>query len=371
MESPTIARHGASFAANCLGWELLARKEFQGSSIIISPASIALCLALLGGGAEGQARETIFSKLGAPNADGMRSESANLLKAFEDESDATITGGNAVYFDRTCEVNPKFEEHVRAFQAVVNREYERLPDAVDEINGWVSEQTHGMITKLVGREMLENPLAHIVLLNALSFKGFWETPFNQSNTVEGYSFWNSSGSSTAVPMMFLKKEHVLAAEGPGYTVACLPYKQASPSAPSTWFMGYLPNEDQSANDILPKLRTGHAPLTSSKYDNFGLPRFEIEKSLSLLPVLRDLGYLSTNSFPEMAKGSNVVSSIIHKTKIEVDEQGTRAAAATTIMMTRAMFVEERNLIFNRPFVFSIVDERGLALFTGVFSPEGC
>lgn len=336
---------------------------------MVSPASIALCLALLGGGAEVQAQEAFFSKSGAPNAERMRFDYANLLRAFEDESDATITGGNAVYFDSACEVNPAFEEHVRAFQAVVNREYDRLPDAVDEINGWVSGQTRGMITKLVSREMLESPLAHIVLLNALSFKGFWETPFNKSNTVQEYPFHDSSGSST-VPMMFLKKERVLTAEGPGYTVACLPYEKKSPSAPSTWFMGYLPNVDQSVNDILPKLREGHAPLTSTKYDNFGLPRFEIEKSLSLLPVLRELGYLSTTSFPEMAKGSNVVSSIIHKTKIEVDERGTRAAAASAIMMTRAMFVHERNLIFNCPFVFSIVDESGLALFTGVFSQEG-
>ena len=367
METPSIARHGVPFAANCLGWELLAREEFQKTSIMVSPASIILCLALLGGGTEEQTRGAFFEKLGAPSAEQLRPTFSDLLRAFEDESDATITGGNAVYFDTGCEVNPAFEEHVRNFEAVVNKEYARLPDAVDEMNAWVSEQTRGMITRLVSRELLENPLAHTVLLNAMSFKGFWEAPFNKLDTMEEYLFHNSSESKT-VPMMFLKKKHLLTAEGPGYTVACLPYKGTSPSAPSTWFVGYLPDEGTCVNNILPKLREGYQPLVSKKYDKFGLPRFEIEKSLSLLPILKELGYLPTISFPEMSAGSNVASSVIHKTKIEVDEEGTRAAAATVIAVARARLVEEKVLIFDRPFVFSIVDEKGLALFTGAFSP---
>lgn len=366
-KAPATARHGVPFAANCLGWELLAQERTQGTSLMVSPASIMMCLGLLGGGAEVQAQEAFFSNLGAPTAEKLRSALSGLLKAFKDDADETITGWNAVYFDGSCEVNPVFEQHLKDFQAVLSQKYDALPDATDEINLSVSEKTRGMITQLVSREDLKN--AHTVFLNAMSFKGFWASQFDKQHTVEDYPF-QTNPQACNVPMMFLKNEHVLTAQGPGYTAACLPYKKATPSAPSTWFLGYLPDPDTSVNSILPKLRAGHEHFVSEKHDTFGLPRIEIESSLELSSVLTQLGYLPTTNFPQMGTGNHLVSAVIHKTKIEVDEEGTRAAAATAAVMTRCLPAPGEVLIFDRPFVFSIVDERGLALFTGVFSPTG-
>lgn len=170
-------------------------------------------------------------------------------------------------------------------------------------------------------------------------------------------------------MVIRKPATVLSARGQGYTVACLPYRTQSPSSPSMYFTGYLPDPRNTVKNVLARLPDGHGPLRETRYSRFGLPRFEIETSLSLFPLLDQLGYPVREDSSRMGgPGPNLVSEVVHKTKITVDEKGTRAAAATAIVMSRGGGgATPPDLIFDRPFVFSITDDAGLEFLAGMYS----
>lgn len=94
---------------------------------------------------------------------------------------------------------------------------------------------------------------------------------------------------------------------------------------------------------------------------------ELSYEMELLPTLQQLGFPVSTSFPNMGSGPVQVQNVIHKTAVSLDEEGTRAAAAT-VVATRCVAMESNNLIFNRPFVFSIIaNDTGAILLTGVFT----
>ena len=96
------------------------------------------------------------------------------------------------------------------------------------------------------------------------------------------------------------------------------------------------------------------------------PAFDLEGDLELKSLLTSLGYPLSGSFTAMGEGDNLIGAILHRAKIKVDEVGTQAAAATAVMMMRRSLPEVNELIFNRPFVFAIMDADQTAVFTGTF-----
>jgi serine protease inhibitor len=350
--------------ARVLGWKLLSiyfedESKWSNPGLMVSPASITLCIALSGGMLSSDEEHNFYGSLGARGPEDVKQAFAELLAAFTDNRETTIKGGNAAYFQKQFPVSPQLQNHLELFGAVSDNSYGDLRNAVDEINSWVSHQTRGMIPHLVNSDLLAR--ANIVLLNALSFKGFWRSTFDQSLTEKRFPFRLSKSRTVRLPMMIQRQTEVLTARGPGYTAARLPYRGTSRLMPFLSFSAYLPDEGKSVSQLLEKLDRGHGQFRPTNYSRFGLPKFEIESSLTILPVLKDLGY----PIPKE------IDDVIHKTKITVDEEGTRAAAATAAV-SRGCGVPAPlpDLIFNRPFAFCIGDEAsGIALFSGVFSPS--
>lgn len=351
-------------ATTCLGWKLLklvlkghSRAGTDGPGLMISPASITLCLALLGGVVPSDKHEEFYKSMGASTAQEMKQAFQSLLSAFGDGKETTLRGGNAVYYAKDEPMSEEVREHFELFGALVNHSFENLGDAEGEINRWVSQQTRGTIPQLVNRQMLEQKPA--VLLNALSFKGFWETKFDKTLTEKQFPFRLDKSRTAKVPMMMFRKTKILSARGRGYTAARLPYKKTSAWMPDLSFTAYLPDEDGSVSDVLESLAMGRNDhFHPEEYSRFGIPRFEFETSLDLLQRLQELGYPI----------GGLAARVIHKTKISVDEEGTRAAAATAIILRRSLPRPLPELIFDRPFVFCIGDEAsGISLFSGVFS----
>ena len=342
----------------------------RGHGLVISPASITLALALLAGGVKDEQRQKDFyARLGAGSAEELQSALSWLLELFRNEKESIITGGSAFYSDRSFNMSPTYLRHLDLFHATFNGQHEKLIDAVEEINAWVCTQTRGMIPKLVDELMLK--AAHIVILNALSFKGTWETQFDAKNTLEKHPFTLGNGQKCTVPMMMRYSAAVRSFKGKGYTAACLPYKSTPSSSSSTFFVGYLPDIGSTVRNVLECLPDSSGKLRETTYSRFGLPRFEIETSQALLSLLHKLEYPVLGDFSGMGgPGPNLVAEVWHKAKIKVDEEGTRAAAATAIGMTRGGGPPKKrpDLIFDRPFVFQIVNNVGLVLFAGVFSP---
>jgi serine protease inhibitor len=289
-----------------------------------------------------------------------------------------------------------------------------------EVNSWVSEATHGKITEIIDDGAAQQ--ASLVLVNAIYFKGLWESAFKKSDTMP-LTFYKMDGSQQDSPFMhlFLKKGESIHAthfqtaagtncvavrmayQGGAYSaIAAMPEMEINPPVAGTPLTLY------SGEDYAAALAACREGLVSKLTPSFGshkgdgkkiealqwkaigdpdmkaikiyLPRFEIEFGTSLSTALQHAGLeaiFQPGDFTNIAAGggsSLSVSDVVHKVYVKVDEMGTEAAAATAVMMLKSMPMKpppELFVKFDKPFVFTVVhDTSGLALFSGeVYKPE--
>jgi serpin B len=243
-------------------------------------------------------------------------------------------------------------------------------EARREINGWTAEQTRGRIEEIVPPGVL-GPLTRLVLTNAVYFRDAWFHPFPARATVEE-AFHLEGGDSVEVPTMRVSKDFAYM-EDDRVRVVQLPYRGA----------------ELSAFVVLPKDRDGLAGLERTlsagdlerwtRGDNqarkvdLHLPRFRFTSTFELTPALRGLGI--DKAFTRAADFSGItaeeplmISAVLHKAFVGVDENGTEAAAATAIeFQATAMPVPVETVLFraDHPFLFLIRhDASGLILFLG-------
>lgn len=240
---------------------------------------------------------------------------------------------------------------------------------VSDINAWVSDRTHGMIPEIVSEIP---PSTMLYLINALAFEGTWADPFDEA-LIEEDTFTCEDGTEQSASMMHSTESSYLEndqAEG-----FIKPYESFYS------FVGLLPKEGVSVGELLEGLDGGGLSelLTPVDYTvaQIGLPRFSFAYDNELTDELSALGV--TDAFdPERADFSRMgtcesgplsVGMVLHKTYIDVNEGGTRAAAVTGIGMAGstapANEPEVREVILDRPFVYLIVDQRtGTPAFIG-------
>lgn len=242
------------------------------------------------------------------------------------------------------------------------------------INQWVSDQTQEKIKDLLPNGSISS-LTRLVLTNAIYFKAGWQQPFNPAQTQPG-NFYPTPDAPVSAQMMNNSLE-LRYGEGRGWQAASLPYvgKQLS-------MLILLPEAGQmdsfERNLSAQQLTTILDGLEMAQV-NLSLPKFRIESSFSLSGALQSLGM--TGAFdPAKADFSGMtgsrdlfISSVVHKAFVNVDEEGTEAAAATAVIMeTTAMPTKTVDLKVDRPFLFLIIDQgTGSVLFIGrVNNPVG-
>ncbi|KAE8382441.1 Serpin domain-containing protein [Aspergillus bertholletiae] len=355
---------------NQLGWNLAIHQCGQrnvSAGLAFSPLSITVALAMLAGGADDATCHALCDKLGVDSLDSLIPVLSTIQGAFLSAPDRgpQLTSANAMFTDRSTEVVPTYVEYLQHCGAYLDCSLPRLADGVDVLNGWVAKQTNGLIPSMLSRQTLA--LAHIVLINALVFKATWQTKFDPENTIPDFPFHTPSGPTRPVDMMFLDRPEVLISEGNGYTAARLPYAS---SASSSWsFIAYLPSDDSSPLETLQVIRRDGAPrhFVPTKLRQLGLPKFNLHAQEEIAETLCQLGYPIAGEFPGISSYA-LVQHVIHNVTILLDENGTEAAAATAVVMTRSRSPRLPSLVLDRPFVFSIVaEDMDLVVFTGVFS----
>jgi len=236
------------------------------------------------------------------------------------------------------------------------------------INRWVEARTENKIVDLIGPGVLD-PLTRLVLTNAIYFKGQWEQPFRPEQTEEA-PFYLSSGKQAIVPFMHQIGTFKYAETGSAQVLE-LPY-----SGNELAMTVLLPKPDSSLAELEAAIRTDGIQailegLTPIKVD-VKLPRFKFEAELSLNEYLQHLGM--TDAFDDnMADFSGIsdtflyITHVLHKAFIEVNEEGTEAAAATAVVVgTKSIRLDlPKVFMADRPFVFLIRDLRtGSILFLG-------
>ncbi|MRR06520.1 MAG: serpin family protein [Deltaproteobacteria bacterium] len=246
---------------------------------------------------------------------------------------------------------------------------------LDSINGWVKQKTEGKIEKILDKL---DPNSVCVLLNAIYFKGTWASQFKKSSTHDA-PFNLSADKQVTVPMMYQKNDFKLL-EGKDFQAVSLPYQGKSLS-----MVVFLPRTvnglaalerqftDQSLTDWLAKL--DEQPV--QKVELF-LPRFKLETKYDLVSPFTMMGMkeafeLSKADFRGMGwpKGRLFISQIKHKAFVEVNEEGTEAAAATAVEMATKSIRQNPVFRADHPFFCLIRDnESGSILFMGrIVNPE--
>lgn len=241
-----------------------------------------------------------------------------------------------------------------------------------DMNHWVSDQTNDMIPSMIDQI---DPEAYLYLLNALSFDSKWSSIYSSSSVKDGI-FTTEDGISQDIEMMYSDEYEYIEDE---YATGFLkPY-----SGYSYAFVALLPKEGISLTDYVNSLAGEHLHhLLTNAEDcpvTTGIPKFETEFTVDLIPALQTLGiqhafdenradFTGIGSF-DSPRDRLFINRVLHKSFLAVDEQGTKAGAATMVDMEKSsapMDPEQpKEVILDRPFLYMIVDyENRFPIFIG-------
>ncbi|MFC5647852.1 serpin family protein [Paenibacillus solisilvae] len=351
-------------------------QESGETNFVISPLSVTLALSLALNGASGETKQEMLRML---NVDRLPMEAINqgsevlidLLEHGDPAVDVKIA--NALWARKGTQLLDDYTGRMKQFyEAEISElDFDRK-DAASTINKWVRKQTHNRIDSMADPEKLRSNV--MVLMNAVYFNGRWTEPFKVSAT-RNAPFHLADGTDVTVPLM-AQRASLPYKEGEGFKAVRLPYGSGR------WGMIIvLPSEGVSLRDAEAALLADPAQLWRKDFESgdtiVELPRFKLDYKKKVSGILQSLGMKrafdkQTADFSAMVSGSEglYISSVTHKAFIEVDEQGTEAAAATSIEMdgggepSAAPF----ELRADRPFFFAIEDRTtGALMFLGSVS----
>lgn len=327
-----------------------------GENLFVSPYSISTALQMVYGGARGETRDAMREalRLGASDAT-LDADARALLDALaQEDPNATLSIGNSLWIDTTFapESNPAFAQRAtEAFGAEVYESDFRDALTPSEMNAWASEKTQGKIPKVI--ESLESNEV-MILMNAVYFKGAWTKAFNASCTHDA-DFRRDDGSTVRVPMMCGGDGHAYDADE-ARTIVRLPYGEGRMA-----MYVVLPPEDGSVDALVDTWDGDLSGVTNPKVI-LQMPRFQLStRSLDLQPALEELGmgvaFTDRADFKGIAEGL-LLTRVTHDAVLEVDEQGTVAAAVTTVGVGTTSYDPNQpaRITVDRPFLLVIYDE---------------
>jgi serpin B len=369
---------------NRFALDLHAKLRTQPGNLFYSPASISMALAMTYAGARGETAEEMAKVLHFPaDQDQLHASFATLRKSLNEPGGAggyRLSVANRLWGQQGYHFLPDFLAITRESYAaeLAPVDFAREPEqARRRINSWVEERTEGKIKDLVPAGVLDD-LTRLVLTNAIYFKGDWTKPFPKAATKDD-TFHVTSRKSTRVPLMF-KRDDLRFWSGDGLKALELPYGKGELAAVlllPDQIDGLPALEDQLTGDTLDRWLSRLRRRTVQVF----LPRFNVTSAFSLRDVLRALGMKlafdmdRADLFGISSQERLYISAAIHKAFVDVNEEGTEAAAATaTVVAGRAVMPVKEPVTFRAddPFLFLIRDSRtGSILFLGrVVNPPG-
>ena len=378
---PSAGAAGGSELAgpnNRFGIELFRTLHENERNTFISPASVAICLQAVAEASRGETRRELVETLhlgGLAVGEAVRAT----LDELHSRDDVVLKIANSLWTDPAkIMLNEEYvEEMERQFDADVRSASFADPAALAAINGWIDGKTEGMIPEMLDRIP---PEAVAYLINAIYFKGVWAIEFDPDETTDG-EFRQAAGGVRPMPLM-KRTGRIRHLEDGGAQVAMLPYGEGGETA--MWII--LPDSIGGLESLVDSLdvaafdrwRQGAA----ARKGTLVLPRFRMRYKAELNDPLIAMGIESAFD-PGRADLSRlgdprggerlVINRALHEAVVEVNEQGTEAAAATAveIAVTSVAPSDDFTMICDRPFLFAISDEpTGSILFLGaVHEPE--
>lgn len=378
----TVAERGLIDADNRFAFKLFREINVQQSAaanVFISPLSVGMALGMAYNGAAGTTREAMRQTLelqGLSVADVNQAYLGviDLLRTLDPRVEWLLA--NSVWHDQRFTPLAPFLDVTRTyFDAEVTALDFRAPATPGAINGWVDRTTNGKITTIVPDPIPDEVIAY--LINAIYFKGDWTQQFDKDLTRDE-PFLLASGSTVGVSMMSRKHEHTIRTfADPDLTVAELPY-----GGGAYVMTVVVPRDPTGAATLAPELTEERWNAWLGALDSqsvfVSLPKFELEYEIKLNAVLTALGMAEAFD-PDRADLSNMfvvtpsqrfyLDEVLHKTFVRVDEEGTEAAAATSVGVGPTS--APQRILVDRPFLFAIRERlSGTILFLGkVMDPQ--
>ena len=347
------------------------------SNMMVSPASVLFAMGMTSAGACGDTLDQMVSTM-TPRQDAlsMHAFAREYNRRLNTTDDISVHSANSIWLNGNWGGNV-YSDFLDYCTETYDAQISSVAfdgEGIAQMNGWVNDQTDGMIPSIISGDL--DPDAVMVLINAIAFEADWTVPYEGHMVSDGL-FHNLDGSDSDVTM--LREE-----DGQIYyeTDLATGFARYYGEDQEYYFLAMLPKDETiSANEFA-------SSLTASDYNEFlasrtndytvisAIPEFESDYEIYLNDVLMNMGIVDafmddgTADFSNMCDRAVYISTVLQKTHIEVDREGTSAAAATAVMVSEATAIapdydNTRYVILDRPFAYAIVEaSTGLPLFIG-------
>lgn len=377
IDKPAVAPIDSeiSMANTRFGFDLFKElwKTEQNQNVFISPFSVSTALTMTLNGASGETEQAMTDTLQLQNVgnDAINNSFSQLLQQLQtSDPKVTLTIANSLWANQDFQFKQDFlQRNANYFEAEVSTLDFLDPNTLNTINQWVNTNTNGKISEIL--EEIESN-AVLFLINAIYFKGVWQTEFDPAKTQDG-DFYLTDGSTKQVPMMNRQGMFPIY-YGENVAAINLPYGEGR--------MGmyiFLPSQKFNLNDFVGALNAADWENWMTQFReqdiSIRIPKFKIEYGAKELnDALTSLGMgvafdedqadFSRMATLEKPSANLYIDKVAHKTFIEVNEEGSEAAAATSV--TIGVKSLPRMFIVNKPFFFAIRDNQTqTVLFMGV------
>lgn len=365
----SVVHANTAFALNL--YQTLREKD---ENIFYSPYSIFLALSMTSAGASD---ETLAQMLATLQWDLTPAELHAAINALdldleaepEVENGLKLTIANSLWGQAGYPFQAEFLDTLAQYygSGLQTVDFNDSEPVRQQINAWVASQTNDKIQDLFPQGSITD-LTRLVLANAIYFKAGWLYPFNAEATAAA-DFTLLDGSPKKVQMMHVTDRFGYV-QGDGYEAINLPYNDGTAS-----MVAIMPTEGAFADfeaQLTPEMLQSIVDTLGPAEVNLSMPRFKIESTFDLGETMAALGMVDAFD-PQAANFSGMdgsrdlyISSILHKAYVDVNEEGTEAAAATGVMVgTTSLPTEIVDLSLDHPFLFLIMDNRsGAVIFIG-------
>ena len=343
-------------------------EEKKTKNILISPDSLLTAVAMVENGASGKTLREMESAFGDIPVSRYSRFFSNIHKRFKKSKSCIYQNANSIWYKKgAIKLKKGYQNKVAKYFDAELVMASFMQDTVTKINSWVSEKTKGKISQIINRI---EPDMRLIAVNAVYFKGAWAEPYQDTTRL---AFTNASGIKKKVPTLSGQECcYVNIAGADGF----VKYYQGGQFA----FMGLLPPQNISVKQYV-KILTGKAlidgyknRITKNITVSVRMPEFKYEYEKSMVNPFQSLGikraFSDLADFSAMTSLPVMIDDILHKTYIDLNKEGTEAAAVTAVLIkANGVYDPDRivkKVYLNRPFVYSIIDTKtGLPLFLGV------
>ncbi len=345
-------------------------KQDRNKNVFVSPSSVAIALAMTYNGASGETQKAMAKalELNGMSLQALNQANANLKELLQNpDPKVQLAIANSLWARQDVSFKPDFMQRNQMFYRaeIANLNFSD-PKAKSIINGWVKDNTRGKIEEIIDSI---DPRDVLFLINAIYFKGDWTKPFDKKLTAEK-PFYRADGNSKPHPLMSQRGEFRYF-ETDRFQAVSLPYGEGRRMSMDI----LLPKKPYSMTNFYQDLTAENwqqwVTRFRSRAGTVQIPRFKLEYDIKLKRALSALGmavaFGSRSDFSGISSTPTRIDEVKHKTFVEVNEEGTEAAAVTSIGIraTSAIVDEPFSMVVDRPFFCAIRDNRsGTVLFMG-------